>query len=57
MIPLDQYEREMAQGKRGTGIACPECGTELVDDVPPIFTSGKRRLTCKICGFSKVVAG
>ena len=47
----------MAQGKRGTGIACPECGTELVDDVPPIFTSGNRRLTCKICGFSKVVAG
>ncbi len=61
MQSLEEYEREKAKtGTRitdKTGVACPECGSELLDDglslisrVPPM-----KRVTCPECGFSKVV--
>jgi YgiT-type zinc finger domain-containing protein len=61
MQSLEDYEREREAAQlpvitNTTGISCPECGEELVSE-PVLFTRipPMQRVTCPVCGFSKVV--
>jgi len=56
---LDRWNWERAKraepGPRKNGIACPDCGAELVDDNPDaVFTSDPPQVSvkCQECSFS-----
>jgi hypothetical protein len=61
MRSLEDYERERAEAPdpepHKTGIACPECAQELVDEGDQLFSRipPMKRVSCLACGFSKVV--
>jgi DNA-directed RNA polymerase subunit RPC12/RpoP len=61
MQSLEDYEREKeaeaAPDAHESGIACPDCGAELVDEGNQLFSRvpPMKRVACQTCGFSKVV--
>jgi len=53
LISLRQYE--LGAGREG--VACPDCGTRLMDEGNLLYPRApkQRRFTCPNCGFTKVV--
>ena len=59
--PLDQHEKEKwaeihaRSPKNGTGIACPQCGDELVESDPGkllLSDPPRKSIHCRVCKFN-----
>lgn len=60
MMTLEEYKKATAEVKTApnlSGVACPQCGTELVWGEPSMFSvvPPMKRLICTSCEFSEVV--